>query len=154
MMKHSHAIFLIWSLIASFVVVGVMFYWAVIDGVYVNRVLNTDNITYTTDKTLYHVGEPLNVTADGLCKYRAVAAATYVNLVDTVYYPYEVKHRSVPTGCPIRPKDTPSVFVDLPKNITGTYHLSGYHSYDVNPLRSGDNGIKVYFTSNDFTIIQ
>lgn len=133
--------------------IALMFYWAVLDGVYVNRVTNLDFITYQTNKTTYHVGEDVQVSVDGFCKYRDLAAHTYINLVDTIYFPYEVKHRSIPIGCPIRVPSSFTSFVELPKNITGVYHLSGYHSYDVNPIRSGTNGIKVNFVTNEFTII-
>ena len=140
------------GLALSFGIILLMFYWAVIDGVYVNKVLNVDSITYTTNKTAYHKGDELSVTVDGLCKYRSIAPDTYINLVDTIYYPYEVKKRYLPVGCNTFGKLSP--FVELPKGVpVGTYHLSGIFSYDINPIRSGSNAIKVPFTTNEFQIV-
>ena len=142
------------GLVLSFGLVLLFFYWTILDGVYINRVTNLDEIVYQTNKTTYKVGEGLDVSVDGFCKYRDVSANTYINLVDTVYYPYEVKQRSIPVGCPFSIPKLFTSFIVLPQNITGTYHLSGYHLYDINPIRRGAFGIKVSFESNDFTIIK
>lgn len=153
MKKYYNTIFHI-GLGFAYLSIILIFYWTVLDGVYVNRVTNLDEIKYQTDKTTYKAGEELDVSVRDLCKYRNVSANTYINLVDTVYYPYEVKHRSVPVGCPTYVPDSFTAFITLPHNLTGTYHISGYHSYDINPIRRGAFGIQVHFTSNDFTIIK
>lgn len=142
------------GLALSFAAILLMFYWAVLDGVYFNRVTNVNDIVYQTDKTRYKTGEEVQVSVvNHFCKYRDVPAHTFINLVDTIYYPYEEIIRSVPTGCPIQIPSSFTSFVKLPQNITGTYHLSGYHMYYINPIQN-DNKIKVMFTSNDFEIIQ
>ena len=138
------------------VIVGIcplFFYWAFIDGVYVNRVLNQDEIIYQTDKQAYKIGEPVFISTKGLCKYRDIAALRFNNIVDTISISYEPIWRSLPVGCV---DDNAYMFwTTIPVFIPpATYHFTGYFQYDINPIRRGSNGIHVPFETNDFIIVE
>lgn len=140
------------ALILSFMGMALMFYWAVMDGRYVNPVLNQESIEYSTNKTTYHKGEDILVIVDGLCKLRNFPADTYINIIDTIQYSYPMITRSIPVGCIRSESMTP--FLTLPKEIpSGSYHLQGYFSYDINPIRKGVNSIKIPFISREFNIV-
>ena len=127
-------------------------YWSSVDGILLNRVTNQDFITYQTDKNVYYPGDAVFVSVKGFCKLRNIPSQTFINLVDTILVPYNVQNRSIPKGCVDENKYyffTTIPNIDLPD---GVYYFNGYHQYNINPIRKGDEGVQVHFKSNEFQI--
>lgn len=145
-----------WYLIISMVLVVFMsllfIYWSFIDGVMINKVANTNHITYKTDKEVYYPGDTIFISVKGFCKYRELPVKSYYSLIDGISIPYAVKDRAIPKGCV---DENRYYLLDTIPNIglpDGDYYISGYHQYNINPIRTGDEGIQINFETNKFRI--
>lgn len=151
-MKLGKIHFIYIQLILIFLMALLIFYWALLDGVVIRKVLNVDKVTYQTTQDWYNPGDQVFATVVGsLCKNRNVSAKTFKFLTDGISLPYDVTQVSIPVGC--IPSEQPRALGQIPSFVgAGMYVLNGYYAYEINPIRISDNAIKIPFTTNSFEI--
>ena len=101
--------------------------------------------TVPTDKVVYHAGDRIAYTLDS-CKSRYITGRITRTLVDGFRINYTQIDSQVSPGC------HKTTFNDLtiPNFIpSGTYHLEGSGTYQINPLRT----FVTHWRTNDFEVI-
>ena len=107
-------------------------YWYFIDGTFVNIPLRFNTNIGTTDKVIYHYGDPVGFRWN-YCKGVDTTSRISVNLVDGLVYFLPSVSSNRTKGC----YDDFTVVTKIPEAIPkGTYYLTGVIHFRINPIKN------------------
>lgn len=143
-MKIRHHLMLAMMLVLT-ALVGLFCYWS-FDGILWNKILDKDEIVFTTTKSVYLSGDTVQATFS-VCKNRLILPVIQWSLVDTYLriYPSRRANKNA-LGCR---QEMLTTIEKLPKGLPAeTYHFSGTLVYNLNPIRQ----IIVPIITNEFEV--
>lgn len=109
-------------------------YWYFVDGVFINVPLKFSTTIGTTDKQIYHYGDPVAFRWN-YCKGVDTTSRISVNLVDGLIYFLPSVSSNRTKGC----YDDFTVVARIPEAIPkGTYYLTGVIHFRVNAVKNID----------------
>ena len=101
------------------------FYWYLLDGTLVDRILTTDHVTYKLTQDTYRPGDLAYGVPNEFCKLRSIPADMYIAFVDGTKTDYPMEIVEFPVGCvngePRKLREIPNIQQANPMVDTGRF---------------------------------